>query len=51
MSEDDGLSRPLSYGEKRALEEQRKIAGDRGKAFEPPRAPVVDPDLKKVRRS
>jgi hypothetical protein len=51
MSEDDGLSRPLSYGERRAIEKQREIEKDRGKPFEPERAPVVDPALKKVQRS
>jgi hypothetical protein len=51
MSEDDGLSRPLSHGERRAIEKQREIARDRGKPFEPERAPGVDADLKKVRRS
>jgi hypothetical protein len=48
---DDDLSRPLSYGERRAIEKQREIDKDRGKPFEPERAPVVDADLKKVRRS
>jgi hypothetical protein len=52
---DDELSRPMSYGERRALEEQRKIDADRGKPFEDRDARMSEiwqtADVKRVRRT
>ena len=51
MVDDEGLSRPLSYGERRAIEKLREIDKDHGRPFERERAPAVDADLKRARRS
>jgi len=52
---DDGLSRPLSYGEKQALAEQARIDKARGQPFEDREKRLAEiqqtPELKKVKRA